>query len=101
GGDTAKESADLYEADKSKGQPPAGAFVFYDCSGTIGDRVENWGHVGLCVGQGEVIHAWGEVRIDDYLAIEDLGAAPGWSSPKYIGWAPLERILIGSVPKAY
>lgn len=94
GGSRAKESADIYGAGR-EGEPEPGAFVFYDCSGTIGDTYQNWGHVGLCVGPGKVIHAWDTVRIDGYLEVESLAPAPGWASPRYCGWVPAGRVLQG------
>lgn len=93
GGSTAKESADEYNAEKRTGLPEPGAFVFYDSSGTLDDEYKNWGHVGLHVGGGVVIHAWNRIRSDDYLEIESLMPAPGWTKLQCIGWAPVERIL--------
>ena len=52
----------------------------------------NWGHCGVSLGDGEVIHAWDIVRIDDYLAIENLTSLTG-NHPKYLGWVALERVL--------
>ncbi len=95
GGSTAKESADEYEAEKHKGFPEPGAFVFYDSSGTLDDEYKDWGHVGLHVGKGAVIHAWNRIRCDDYLELQSLLPAPGWTPPQYIGWVPVERILRG------
>ncbi len=57
GGSSAKESADEYKAERYKGEPPAGAFVFYDCFGQLSGEYKNWGHVGLHIGEGQVIHA--------------------------------------------
>ena len=101
GGNSAKESADLYEAYKNTGIPPEGAFVFYDCSGPINGNHSNWGHVGLSISGGAIIHAWDRVKIDNYMEVEKLTPSPGWQSPKYIGWVPLERILIGYQSKVY
>ncbi|MGA9397139.1 MAG: NlpC/P60 family protein [Anaerolineaceae bacterium] len=95
GGDSAKESADKYGVQLTPEIPPAGAFVFYDCSGSIEGVYKNWGHVGLSCGEGKVLHAWDVVREDDYMAVEKLSTAEGWTSPIYIGWAPVERILQG------
>jgi len=95
GADTAKESADMYEVAMKEGIPPAGVFVFYDCWGTLQGRHKNWGHVGLSTGDGNVIHAWDKVRIDNYLEVEKLVPAPGWTKPQYISWAPVERIFQG------
>ena len=96
GGSSARESADEYAAAQNTGEPPSGAFVFYDCAGPIKDEIKNWGHVGLHIGEGKVIHAWDKVRIDDYLDVQNLSPAPGWSQPQFIGWAPIERIF--SIP---
>ena len=96
GGDSAKESADEYGVTGTPaGIPPRGAFVFYDMSGELFDEQANYGHVGLHLGDGRVVHAWDEVRIDDMLAVENLEPAEGWTQPRYIGWAPVERILEG------
>jgi hypothetical protein len=35
------------------------------------------------------------VREDDYLAVESLRPAPGWSRPQYLGWAPVDVVLCG------
>jgi hypothetical protein len=99
GGEYAKESADLYGAAEQTGAPPEAAFVFYNCSGEIGGIYRNWGHVGLSLGDGRVIHAWGRVRIDPYSAVEKLENAPGWSAPRMIGWAPVERVLLDAVAR--
>lgn len=100
GGDTAHESAVLYEASDG-GEPPAGALVFYDCSGPLRGESRNWGHVGLALGGGEVIHAWHVVRIDHYLAVPELPGAPGWTAPAYVGWVPVARLLVGSRPRVW
>lgn len=89
----AKEAADIYQANTSTGIPSKGSFVFYDCSGTIKGVRKNWGHVGLALGDGMVIHTWDVIRINDYKEIESLKNAPGWTTPKYIGWVSIERVL--------
>lgn len=40
-----------------------------------------------------MIHAWDVVRIDDYLDIERMTALNG-DNPRYIGWVPIERVLV-------
>ena len=95
GGNYAQASADEYGAAQNRGEPPIGAFVFYACAGPVGDEIKNWGHVGLCVGEGKVIHALDTVRIDHYLDVQSLTLAPGWSQPQFIGWTPIERIFVG------
>jgi cell wall-associated NlpC family hydrolase len=95
GGDDAQASADEYGAAQNTGEPPLGAFVFYACSGPIKGEIKDWGHVGLHIGEGKVIHAWDKVRIDDYLGVQSLPPAPGWTQPRFSGWAPIERIFVG------
>jgi cell wall-associated NlpC family hydrolase len=95
GGSTATESAEEYGVQAQPPLPPAGAFAFYSCSGPIEGVVKDWGHVGLSCGDGQVIHAWDRVRVDDYLAIERLRGAPGWTAPRYIGWVPVARFMQG------
>ncbi len=72
-----QESADEYGAAQNRGEPPIGAFVFYACAGPVGDEIKNWGHVGLCIGEGKVIHAWDKVRIDHYLDVQNLTPRAG------------------------
>jgi cell wall-associated NlpC family hydrolase len=99
GGSTATESAEMYGY--NNGQPPKGSFVFYSATGPIDGAVKNWGHVGLCIGNNKVIHTWDTIRIDNYLEIELLQNAPGWTQPKYLGWTPPEVFLKGYVKKIY
>ena len=95
GGSSAQESADEYGAAQNRGEPPIGAFVFYACEGPVGDEIKDWGHVGLCIGEGKVIHAANTVRTDHYLDVQDLTLASGWTKPRFIGWTPIERIFVG------
>lgn len=93
GGDCARKSALMYADGLRFDEPEAGAFVFYDCCGTVDGEPRDWGHCGLCIGDGQVIHAWNHIRTDHYLALEQLPPASGWTAPKYVGWVPLERVL--------
>ncbi len=92
GGDSAKESCELYSDALQTGLPQRGAFVFYDCLCCCDTGTVNWGHCGISLGDGRVIHAWSEVRIDGYLDIENM-ASPAGGHPKYLGWVPVERVL--------
>jgi hypothetical protein len=69
--------------------------VFYGCFGTLCDEYKNWGHVGLCIGSEQVIHAWEQVRQDHYLDVQHLTPAPGWQKLRYLSWASDARILAG------
>lgn len=92
GGDSAKESGEMYSDALQTGEPERGSFVFYDCLCQSGDGPVNWGHCGICLGEGRVIHAWDAVRVDGYLEIERLTALTG-DHPAYIGWVPLSWVL--------
>ncbi len=92
GGDSAKESAVLYADAMREGEPERGAFVFYDCICMSEQGPVNWGHCGIALGNGDVIHAWDVVRIDHYQEIERMTALSG-DRPRYIGWVSLERVL--------
>jgi cell wall-associated NlpC family hydrolase len=95
GGSSARESAELYSASASIGEPPAGAFVFFATAGVVDGVARDWGHVGLALGEGRMIHAWPEVRVD---TIAEFPSVPSgsWSTPVYVGFAPPSRILEGS-----
>jgi cell wall-associated NlpC family hydrolase len=99
GGDSAKESSEMYKDALRDGVPERGAFVFYDCLCPSENGPVNWGHCGVSLGDGRVIHAWDMVRIDDYLAIEKLTALTG-DHPEYLGWVALERVL-NQKPRVY
>ena len=92
GGDSAKASAELYADAMRKGIPARGAFVFYDCLCISEGGPVNWGHCGVGLGDGNVIHAWDRVRVDGYLDIQRMTAQSG-DHPRYIGWVPVERVL--------
>lgn len=97
GGSSARESAELYgplpiEPDVAVA---AGSFVFYACEGPVDDAWRDWGHVGVALGDGRVVHAWDEVRVDVAEAVETLSPRAGWSQPRLLGWVPLSRVLEG------
>jgi hypothetical protein len=94
----AKQAADALNAENNPGVPPMGSYVFYHCWGTIDGEYRDWGHVGLSIGDGNVIHALGKVRTDNYLDIESLSPGGGWTNPQYIGWAwpPVAPIMFSS-----
>ncbi|HPF08533.1 MAG: NlpC/P60 family protein [Candidatus Cloacimonetes bacterium] len=97
GGDSAQESADIYEAGNKELPPPLGAFVFFSCKGEVEGKIMNWGHVGIAIENGEIIHAWDKVRIDSLEAMVELVPPPGWSKLEYLGWSPVERIFQGYI----
>ena len=91
GGDSAKESFLLYRDALRTGEPERGAVVFYDCLCHTPEGVMDWGHCGLALEDGNVIHAWDRVRIDPYREVEALSAFG--EHPAYLGWVPLTRVL--------
>jgi cell wall-associated NlpC family hydrolase len=97
-GRTAKEAADFYLAradSQPDACPPAGSYIFFDCSGEINGDYRNWGHMGLALGDGQIVHSWGKVRVDPMSAVESLPSPPGWTQPSYLGWCPPELVLVG------
>ncbi len=93
GGDCARESCEMYGAFLKKGEPERGSFVFYDCLCSCEGAVHNYGHCGISLGEGRVIHALGEVRIDGYLDIENAPMGEDLPKPKYIGWVSVEDVV--------
>jgi cell wall-associated NlpC family hydrolase len=79
--------------------PAAGSLVFFACGGPLNGVEREWGHVGIALGDGRVVHAWDVVRIDDALEIPRLGPAPGWSAARLIGWASAGRLLRDHRPR--
>jgi len=74
----AKQAADALGAGENKGIPPRGAFVFYNWYGTIDGVYQNWGHVGLSLGDGQMVHAWTSGPV--VASYDEIGL-------EYIGWA--------------
>lgn len=99
GGSTARESCELYAAAGRPGPPPRGAFVFFDTAGPVDGVMRDWGHVGLALGDGRIVHAWPEIRVDPLAEIPHLPSG-SWSSPVYLGWAPVDVILRGARPRS-
>jgi hypothetical protein len=67
----------------------------------ISGEVGEWGHVGLSLGGGRVIHAWDDVRVDSIADIEGLARNDGWSAPRLLGWVAPERFLRGWRPRTW
>jgi cell wall-associated NlpC family hydrolase len=99
GGASAAESAQIYGTQPLTGVPPRGALVFFTWRGEIAGVVEDWGHVGISLGDGALVHAWDVVRIDPIEAIAHLPSASGWAAPSPLGWTPVARLLAGSRPR--
>ena len=98
GGNSAKESCEMYKDAMRNGIPERGAFVFYDCLCSRDSGLIDYGHCGISLGDGNIIHAWDRIRTDGYLQIENMTAHSG-DHPKYIGWVPLNRVLTQKPPK--
>jgi hypothetical protein len=103
GGASAAESAALYGICPYAldDPPPAGALVFYACGGSLDGTWRDWGHVGLALGDCRVVHAWDVVRVDNAAAVEGLEPAAGWTRPRLIGWASVERVIAGHRPRRW
>jgi hypothetical protein len=101
GGDYAAESARLYEASLNTDTPPMHALVFYESVGELFGVRRDWGHVGLSLGDGRVVHAWDRVRVDGHRALEGLAPAAGWQPLRWVGWVPLGCALEGARPRTW
>jgi cell wall-associated NlpC family hydrolase len=103
GGASAAESAARYGVDAYRvaEPPPAGALVFYASGGPVDGTWRDWGHVGLALGDGRLVHAWERVRIDDATDVENLEPASGWTRATLLGWTPVERLLEGHRPRSW
>lgn len=97
----AREAADHYGAQDDGQTPPEGAWVFYDWWGTIKGERRNWGHVGIALDNGRIVHALAQVRIDGYLDVVKLLQTSDDADPRYIGWAPLSAVLERSKPHVW
>lgn len=98
-GRTGKEAADYYvplAKTDAEDCPPAGSYVFFDCFGSLNGEYKNWGHMGLSLGDGRMVHSWdGVVRVDEIQTVVCLPAIPGWTLPVYLGWCPPAVVLVG------
>jgi len=101
GGASAAESAALYGTRPIEGDVPRGALVFFAWRGVIGDEVAEWGHVGISLGDGAVVHAWDEVRVDPLEAMAALPSSSGWPAPRPLGWTAVERLLADARPREW
>jgi len=101
GGSSARESAEQYGPGpyRPDAPPPAGSLVFYACEGPADGAWRDWGHVGMALGDGRVVHAWDEVRVDDATEVEALPPRAGWTPARLLGWVPLSRVLEGHRPR--
>jgi PKD repeat protein len=64
---------------------PRGAIIFFDKEGA-----NQYGHVGIYLGNGSIIHAYGTVQvstIEEALGKPDIGQYLGWSYPPEV-WRP-------------
>jgi hypothetical protein len=100
---SAAEAADAFDLTPfdPADPPPAGALVFYACGGPLDGLVRDWGHVGIALGDGPLVHAWDEVRVDAALEVPRLQPAAGWTAPRLIGWAAAAQLLRGHRPRIW
>lgn len=91
-GNSANDSSESYSSALRFGAPERGALVFYDCLCRGENAPANYGHCGIALDGGAVIHAWNDVRIDNYLTIEKLTSRNG-DHLRYIGWVEIDRLL--------
>jgi len=86
----------FYPVEKCQ-NPPRGALIFFSakgkwCGASYGCiDSPDYGHIGIYLGNGEVIHAYGRVRIQTLTAVEQLATTDSKGNKSwidsYIGWA--------------
>jgi|GEM_PF-7061517 len=87
---------EVHSSLKSFGYVEGWAATTFHLYGTyIRPQFRNWGHVGLMLADGRVIHAWEKVGIDDYSVIAALSVPTGSATLRDRGWTPLYRVLLG------
>lgn len=101
GADSARGSADLYGTQpyQPSHPPRPGSLVFYDTEGPTSEGWRDWGHVGIALGDGRVVHAWSQVRVDAAEDVQTLRPPDGWTAPRLRGWTDVERFLEGHRPR--
>lgn len=77
--------------------PPRGALVFFSAKGTWCDApygcidLADYGHIGIYLGNGGVVHAYGAVKVQSIVEIEQLSGRDSKGNEfeigSYIGWA--------------
>ncbi len=79
---TAKAAADTTNAAANRSsEPPAGTFVFFDWWGTVDGVYANYGHMGISLGNGKIIHAFGSRGV--VITDRNIGMTYiGWSAPR-------------------
>ncbi len=83
----AKDAADSLVPKKLEvgaAPPPRGALVFYSWKGTVEGEYRDWGHVGISLGSGRLIHHTHKLQTE---AIGETLAPIEGFAPQYIGWA--------------
>jgi len=72
-------------------QAPKGAVIFFDSDKEpVNGKLNTHGHVGIYLGEGKLIHAYGKVNettIDEAIAKAGVGKYIGWSYPPE-SWRP-------------
>lgn len=89
--------------------PPRGALIFFSAKGTYCDApygcidLAEYGHIGMYVGNNEVLHTFGTVKIQSITEVEGLHGMDSkgnvFEIDSYIGWAypPKEWLLTASI----
>lgn len=86
----------FYPVEKCQ-NPPRGALIFFSakgkwCGASYGCiDLADYGHIGIYLGHGEVLHAYGRVRTQTLTAVEQLATTDSKGNKSwidsYIGWA--------------
>lgn len=80
-----QDDGNTFSSRQISGNPPRGALVFFEATAN-----NNWeGHVGLCIGNQMMIHAWTSGVRKDFISFADPTGEEylGWRWPSKIGRA--------------
>lgn len=75
---TAKDAANAWCTHPGDKNPPRGATVYYDWYGTVDGVYKNYGHVGIALGDGRVVHAYGNKGVVVSPNVDFMTGYIGW-----------------------
>ena len=76
--ETAKQAANAWCTHPGDKNPPRGATVYYNWYGKVDGVYANYGHVGIALGDGRVIHAYGNSGVVISNKIDFMTGYIGW-----------------------
>lgn len=91
---------DRFYSSASSWNPPRGALIFFSGQGyEAGVDYTECGHIGIYLGNGEVVHAYGEAKVQKFTGSQGIekekyiGSYVGWSYPPE-KWRPASEPMV-------